>query len=239
MSDWKTLKQKFLSRKQNLDTNTTDQAVQSTITTMNDFISNYTNSAGISQNPTSNSDYTSANELFKKIQSYEKEYVQLNKEVSEVIRGLSGSSDIDNKLQEVGTLQQSILKSKKELESLTQDVDTSLSRQYSIEHPRQELSWHQGFSAKMGFTKPLYQTSVACMIGLGILLLFLSTLMLRDFFSTSQGAIPAPSGSIDGMGSVFSVFTDSRFLSLLTGVSLSLIVIVVLSVKGYFGKNLR
>jgi hypothetical protein len=234
MSDWNIVKQNALTKKQQLDNDSTDQAIQRIVSEMNGFIKNYTDNAGISQNPTSNPDYVNANNLFKNIQVMEKSYIDLNSQLTRSIYTMAGSSDVENKLRSVGSIQQSIVKLEKELEDTDQDVDTSLTRQSTVEHPRQELSWYQGFGGRLGFRKPLHQTSIAFMIGFGLLLFFLSTLMLREFFIPADGFAPP---STDG--GIFAVFTDSRFISTISGVLIVMVVLLVLTYKGYVGKNLR
>jgi hypothetical protein len=206
---------------------------------MNLFISNYTSRAGVSADPTYDADYTNLHVVIKSLHNAEKAYIDLNKEVTQTLKHMSNTGDIQNQLREVGSIQQKIIQSKKELEEAASDADTSLTRQYAIERPREELSWYQGFSGKIGFTKPLRHTSVAFMIGLGLLLLFLSALMLKEFFSVSQGPIPSMQGATGGFGDIFSVFTDARFISILMGMAIALVVILVLTIRGYLGKNLR
>jgi len=234
MSDWNIVKQNALTKKQQLDNDSTDQAIQRIVSEMNGFIKNYTDNAGISQNPHSNPDYVNANNLFKSIQTMEKSYIDLNSQLTRSIYTMAGSSDVENKLRNVGSIQQSIVKLEKELEDTDQDVDTSLTRQSTVEHPREELSWYQGFGGKLGFIRPLHQTSIAFMIGFGLLLFFLSTLMLREFFIPAEGFAPP---STDG--GIFAVFTDSRFISTIAGVLMVMVVLLVLTFKGYVGKNLR
>ena len=236
MSDWKSARSNFLAVKEKYDIATSDEEVRKAMKIMNTSISNFINRGGVSSDPTKDTDYLLANKIFGSIQEYIKLYIQLNGNISKKINELTKSGDIQTQLREVGTLQQNILKSKKELEDVTTDVDTSLTRQYAIETPRQGISWYQGFSSKLGFVKPLHHTSVAFMIGLGVLLLFLSTLMLKEFFSASDGAIPQGES---GFGDIFSVFTDTRFISALMGVSIALVIVIVLTIKGYLGKNLR
>jgi hypothetical protein len=235
MSEWDTIKAQVIPLKQTLDERTTDGTLSTAITTMNGFIENYTKNAGMSQNPSSNADYNAANQIFNTIQLYEFLYIHINKILAQHIQSMTGSNDIRNKLRNIGVLQQSIVKLEKDLEDVTQDVDTSLTRQSVVEHPREELSWYQGFGGKLGFTKPIHQTSVAFMIGFGLLLLFLSTLILREFFIPAQGTVEA----VAGEGGIFSVFTDSRFISTVSGVLFVMIVLLVLTFKGYVGKNPR
>jgi len=234
MADWESIKREALAQKQRLDEQTTSKNIQTIVSTMNGFIKKYTDKAGISSDPSSNPDYSSANKMFKNIQDYEASYIDLNSHLIHAIRNMSGSSDVENKLKNVGSIQQSIIKLEKEVEDANQDVDTSLTRQSVVEHPREEISWYQGFGGKLGFTKPLHQTSVAFMIGFGLLLFFLSTLILREFFIPADGIAPP---STDG--GIFAVFTDSRFISTVSGVLLVMVVLLVLTFKGYVGKNLR
>ena len=87
------------------------------------------------------------------------------------------------------------------------------------------------FGTKVGFTKPLHKISVPILIGFGILLLFLSGLLLQEFF-----IVPSQVQTMDSE-SIFSFFTDSRFYSLLAGISFVSIVIGILAYTGRLGKN--
>ena len=68
-------------------------------------------------------------------------------------------------------------------------------------------------------------------------MIFFSGLILREFFSPTVGSY----GAMNGIGAegVFSLFTDSRAISVLAGVVFVIIVITILSLQGYLGTTLK
>ena len=237
MATWDQLKANLLEQKTQLDSNTTDTKINQKVTAMNDAIFRYVNKAGISQNPGSNADYTQANTLFNELTALEKNYITLNTNLSGAIRQMTSATDVQNKLETVGTLRNDIINLERELKDVKQDANTSLARQDSVDRPAQDVSFYQGFGASLGFTKPLHKLSIPILIGFGILLLFLSGLMLRDFFTPSIGSYNMVSGF--NTNGVFSLFTDSRALSVLTGVIFVFVVVGILSLRGVLGTTLK
>lgn len=235
MATWEQLKANLQSQKNELDTRTTDKLINQKVTNMNAAVSRYVNKAGISQNPDSDADYTTANTIFNELSTLEKNYAVLNTRLSAALRQVTNASDVQNKLQTVGTLRNDILNLEKELKHVKQDADTSLARQGTVTKPNQEVSMYQGISGTLGFVKPIRTISVPILLALGILLLFLSGLMLRDFFSPSSGLNTFGSEA----DSVFSLFTDSRFYSVMAGVVLVSTVLGILSYKGVLGHTLK
>ena len=234
MATWDQLKANLMEQKTQLDTRTTESTINQKVTAMNDAIFRYINRAGISQNPGSNPDYTAANTTFNELTALEGNYITLNTNLSAAIRQMTSASDVQNKLQTVGSLRNDIINLERELKDVKQDTNTSLARQDSVDKPAQDVSYYQGFGAKLGFTKPLNKLSIPILIGFGLLLLFLSGLMLRDFFTPSLGSYNMASGS-----DVFSLFTDSRGISVLAGVIFVVVVLGILSVRGYLGTTLK
>ncbi len=237
MATWDQLKTGLMSQKTELDTRTTDAIIDQKVTAMNNAISRFVSRAGISQNPASDADYNTANNIFNELSALEKNYITLNTNLSAAIRQMTSASDVQNKLQTVGTLRNDIINLERELKDVKQDANTSLARQDSVEKPAQSVSFYQGFGANLGFTKPLHKLSIPILIGFGILLLFFSGLILRDFFSPTVGSYGAMNDI--GVEGVFSLFTDSRAISVLSGVVFVIIVITILSVYGYLGSTLK
>jgi hypothetical protein len=237
MSTWDQLKANLLDQKTQLDTRTTDTEINKKVSAMNDAVFRYINKAGISQNPGSNADYTAANTTFNELTALEKNYITLNTNLSGAIRQMTSASDVQNKLQTVGTLRNDIINLERELKDIKQDANTSLARQDSVDKPAQDVSFYQGFGASLGFTKPLNKLSIPILISFGLLLLFLSGLMLRDFFTPSLGSYNMASG-INANG-VFSLFTDSRAISVLAGIVVVVVVVSILSLRGYLGTTLK
>jgi len=240
MSDWNSVKAMYRSSRQMLDNAITDDKITNMVNTMNQNISNYTNRAGISQSSDSSTEdpsYRSANNEFQSIQNYQNTYVTINSYLSKKLKGFSGSADIEGKLKVVGQLQEDVKKLNKELENAKQDSDTSKTRQNTIETSHTKVSWYQGFGANLGFVKPLHQVSIPFLLGFGVLFLFLSALILREFFVPDMSS--STNGTVDGGSSIFGIFTDSRFLAVTGGMTFVIAVLFVLSLSGYLGKNAR
>jgi len=227
---WATDKQVFNARKEALDRFDTN-AIRNLGQIINTHIKRYVNTAGISENPTQNQNYIEANRNFELLVSKQKQYTTLNQDLSNKIIELSGGGDINSTLQALGKNRMNIIKLEKEIKSLKQDEETSRARQASLEKPRKNVSWYQGFASKIGFTRPLHEISVPILIGFGILLLFLSGLLLKDFFNGTENT-----QIIESEG-LFTLFTDSRFYSVLGGTTLVSIVLGILAYTGRLGKT--
>jgi Na+-translocating ferredoxin:NAD+ oxidoreductase RnfC subunit len=209
-------------------------AIRSLGQEINSNIAQYVNTAGISSNPNGNQYYTQANTKFETLVDKQREYLSIINSLIQTIKELSTSSSINEKLQTAGSLRNDIVNLKNELKQAKQDADTSRTREESVKDTKTDVSWYQGFGAKVGFTKPLHEISIPILIGFSVLSLFLSGLILRDFFT------PSVNSFTDGIVSenMFSLFTDSRFYSVLAGVVIVLIVTGILTYYGYLGKNI-
>lgn len=230
--NWQTQKNSLNAQKEILDSRTSETAIRSIANAINSNIKQYVNTAGISTNPNENQYYSQANAQFGTILAYEKQYQYLTNDLTAKVKQLSGAADITSRLQQLGSIRNDIVKLEKELEAVKQDANTSRTREETVKNPRIDLSWYQGFGAKVGFTKPLHQISVPILMGFGILLLFLTGLLLKDFFNSPTTDYVAPSESL------FSLFTDSRFYAVLAGITLVSIVLAILAYNGYLGKTI-
>ena len=157
--------------------------------------------------------------------------MKLNKSLSEKVRELSDNSDVRNKLQYIGKLNNDINILEKELQITKKEADTSTARQYGIQKTDEKVSYYQGFSAMIGFVKPLHPFSVPFLIAFGLIFLFFSALLLREM-STSTSV------NVSSTNELFSLFTDTRLYAVMGGLGLIFIVILVLAVYGKLGKNL-
>ena len=209
-------------------------AIRSLGQQINSDISKYVNTAGISSNPSDNIYYTQVNQKFGLLVNKQKEFLYVLNTLIQKIKELTTSSNINEKLQRSGSLRNDIVNLQKELKLVKQDADTSRTREESVKYSESDLSWYQGFGAMVGFTKPLHQISIPILIAFSVLLLFLSGLIMRDFFTPSMNSFS------DGIASegLFSLFTDSRFYSVLAGVLIVLIVTGILTYYGYLGKDI-
>jgi hypothetical protein len=71
-------------------------------------------------------------------------------------------------------------------------------------------------------------------MGFGILFLFLTGLILKDFFAPSAGNYT----NVVDSGSIFAVFSDARFYSVLAGVAFVSVLLGVLAATGKLGNRI-
>jgi len=233
---WETDKQRLLEQFNRLNEQTSESAIRSAASQINAAINSYTQTAGINPGSGENVYYKQANNTFSSIIEKEQQYSGLIRDLTQKINQFAQNANITEQLREVGQVSSDIATLEKELQNAKQDADTSRARQVQVEKPRENLSWYQGFGGQIGFTKPLHLTSVPILIGFGVFLLFLSGLLLREFFSP---AIPSLIPNTYTAGSVFEFFTDSRFYAVLGGLFFVCVVLGILAWKGYFGYQLK
>jgi len=232
---WDSVKKTYTQQKDAIFKRTSDKNIQDLVGNMNAAIQRFTNSAGISTNPASDPNYTQAQMSFTRLASDEKEHVKLNRNLSNAIKNMTSSGDLEAKLKQVGTLRDETANLEKEYNHVKQDLETSKARQHDIETPRKDISYYQGFSGRLGFTKPLQLYSIPFLVGFGLLCLFFSGLMMKEFFAPVSGGVwDVGMGATEGMGSFF---TDSRFYAVLGGISFVGAVLSILAYSGAMGKS--
>jgi hypothetical protein len=233
MPSWEKQKESYLQIKANLDGEYSDTKVETAVTQMNSAISRYIKRGGIKQSSGSEDvDYKEATDKFKWLQDGQKTYIRSVKELSQVVAGVTDDADIQMKLRQIGQLKDDIVNLEKTLQNTKQDVNTSQSRQESVEKAREQVSPYQGFSRYIGFTKPIRTTSVPFLIGFGLLLLFFSGLLMKEFFGVGEAV-----NSMNMGESSLAFLQDSRFYSALSGVVFVSVVLGVLAYSGYLGKT--
>ena len=232
---WSALKENANQRKVALDSATTDSAIDTLASQINRSINNYASTGGISSDPKRNQAYIDTNASFGQLVDLNKQYEQLNRDLTNAVKNLSNNSNIGNKLKTIGSLRNDIANLEKTLKDVSNDVDVSKKRKESLENPELNVSWYQGFSSKVGFIKPLHSISVPILIGFGIFLLIMSGLMLKEIIQ-----FPGQSDNqIYDSGSLFSLFSDSRLYTFIGAFSFVIVVLGILSYKGYFGKTMN
>jgi tetrahydromethanopterin S-methyltransferase subunit B len=237
MDSWDSFKNDAMTEKATLDAQYSSQNVKNKITQMNQALESYTSRAGISPSPDSNPEYTRAQDLFKEVTSGLNEYATLNKKVSDKVKAITSDENVAAKLQQVGQLRNSIATLEKELKDAKQDLDVSATRQHNVQHPRQEVSFYQGISSNLGFTRPIKTTSVAFLLGFGLFILFLTGLLLKDFFMPSAGEVVNIPAYTDG--GIMTFFTDTRFYGVVAGAILVFTLSIILAVSGKLGKTVK
>jgi hypothetical protein len=164
-------------------------------------------------------------------------YSELNKCLSQYINGIVNDSSVDNKILEVGKLDDSIKTLQNNLETAKHDLEVSRTRQKNIQESEKETTLYQGFSGKIGFIRPLKKSSVPILIALGITMVLFTALLLKEFFAPTAGFANSLSGyNTSGVGSLF---TNERFYSASAGFISTVIVVGILAYYGYLGTSIQ
>jgi hypothetical protein len=234
MATWAERKLQYQALVNQLNVQSTNAEIQRLVNTLNVNLTQYSR-GGPGQNPGGQAQLTQAQQSFSMLQDLEQAYVDLNKRISTDINQTVTSSDVDAKQRMIGELQQEIATLQTEVEEYKKDADTSKTRQTSVETTRQTPSYYQGFSGRIGFTRPLKQMSIPILLGFGIMILFMSGLMLREFFISPDASFTT--GLPDE--SVVSLLTSSRFYAFLAGITFVGVVMGILAYTGRLGTNLN
>jgi hypothetical protein len=260
---WPQAERSFTQRKTLLDQQWTDRKIDETVESMNRNIAATVRTAGVGLQSSNN--YTQSRNLFNSLIQGQTLYAQLNSDMTKMINNMTSAGDVRNKLTQVGRLREGNNRLEEELKQVKREADTSKTRQDTVEHPRQQVSWYEGFGATIGFTKPLKVSSIPFLLAFGLMLLFMSALLLREFFSPTAGAVNTLnmdgtgifssvkgafsniqdsvgglfSGFGESNGSLFALFSNTRFYSLMSGIALVGVFVLVLALFGVFGKTLR
>jgi len=234
MPTWDDIKQSLNERKQRLDESSSDNQIEGIKMAINASIKRFADNAGISTDATKNQAQIDANSNFNNIIQKEIQYKSLINDLTQSLKGFSDDADIRTRLQTIGQLGNDIRKLEQELNNVKQDASTSMARKESMERPDTKVSWYQGFSSAVGFSKPLHEISITILIGFGLLLLILSGLMTKEIFSPSHEASYTGSANSEG---IYAALQDSRMYSVLGSITLVIVVLGILSYHGYLGKS--
>lgn len=225
--DWENTKRQFQQRKEQLDAQTTNSVVETLMSQMNQSVKAFVNTAGANgTNP-----YNQANGALQQLINRQKDYARMNKDLGRAVAMLTDNGDIRSRLQQIGQLKQDIQNLEKDAEQAKQDASTSRSRQGSVERTRQDVSYYQGLSGGLGILKPLKATTVPILIGAGILCLFLSILMLKEFTKGDTETAAEVSGLLGGL-------SGPRFLAFGGGFVFTLLFVGAIAYFGYLGSKL-
>jgi hypothetical protein len=232
MPTWDDIKLSLNERKQRVDSSTTDNQIEGIKMAINASIKRFADNAGISTESTKNQAQVDANTNFNNLIQKEIEYKSLINDLTRSLKGFSDDGDVKSRLQQIGALGNDIRKLELELKNVKQDASTSTTRKNVLEYPDTKVSWYQGFATRVGFSKPLHSISITILIGFGILLLILSGLMMKEVFGVGQDV-----SYIENSEGVYTILQDSRMYSVLGAITLVIVVLGILSYRGYLGKS--
>lgn len=135
-------------------------------------------------------------------------------------------------VQQVGAVGQGILADQKTLKQLKEDLDIARTRHEALMSGEKKVSDYQGVSGRLGFYKPLRESSVPVLISVGLFLIFAA---VYAFSIMTRGPQALNSTAIAGAG----FFADFDKRSFLYGVGVVGIVVGALSYFGVYGKSLQ
>jgi hypothetical protein len=183
----------YYDRKNSIDYDISTN-LQSYITLFNTNLGDYVKSAGFNNIVSSGStqtnvqtpSYLGATSNWSKIQTLLSNCQQLTKDMSQSLATYNGANSSEtNNVNTIDFIKTDIETAEKRLKESQIDLDISTSRQDSITTSTRDQSYVQGLSGKLGFLKPIKPTSVALLIGIGFFILFVTGLILKDFFMLS------------------------------------------------------
>ncbi len=185
---------------------------------------NYVQRGGISLTDGSDPAYNRVQTKIKTVIQKLKAYEDLNTELSEYIKNFINASNPN----EITQLQTSLIALQKQIKDAKTDYENAKSRQENIDNPRQHVSNYQGLAGKLGFSKPFHKVSIAIFLALGILLIFLSFMLVREVLNKPDMSINFNVANNVGASSIF----QNSLLSLVGIVFL----FVLLGLFAYSGK---
>ena len=133
---------------------------------------------------------------------------------------------------QIGTLQQDILRKQKKLKDESEHLDIARTRHEALMSGEKKVSDYQGVSGRLGFYKPLRESSVPVLISVGLFLIFAA---VYAFSIMTRGPQALNSSAVAGAG----FFADFDKRSFLYGVGVVGIVVGALSYFGVYGKSLQ
>jgi hypothetical protein len=135
-------------------------------------------------------------------------------------------------VQQVGAAGQGILADQKTLKQLKEDLDIARTRHEALMSGEKKVSDYQGVSGRLGFYKPLRESSVPVLISVGLFLIFAA---VYAFSIMTRGPQALNTSAVAGAG----FFADFDKQSFLYGVGVVGIVVGTLAYFGVYGKRLQ
>ncbi len=237
-SQWQTQKQDFQNRMNQLTSTVTDAWIDQKIAAMNAAMKNFLNRGGVSNaNNGADNDYATIQATHNELLTKLTEMQNLSKEISTKVSGSLDATNLKSKYATMSEKKDSLQQLRKEVEHEKNIAEASESRQKNLEKPRSEVSFYQGFTRSVFYPKPLRVTSLPFLIGGGLILIFLSFLLLREFFQPTSVNTPENSyGMMNSVAAAGSFFQGPYFLRFMAGFLFATMFVVALAWFGVFGK---
>jgi hypothetical protein len=138
-------------------------------------------------------------------------------------------------LTSIGELQTEIADLKKKSVEKQEDVETAESRHNSIVKSEKIVSDYQGISARLGIMRPIHETSVSLLIGLGIFLTLASVYFGYSMLSPTSVMNIGAAGAAGASATGFIANFDKK--AFLMGVGFVALLVGILSYLGVYGRS--
>lgn len=220
MSSWADLKQTYQQRYEKI-TDYMQNQLPKDIQTLSDATAKYIAKGGISQDPTQDADYNTAQQTATTIQKNRQDFQQLNSDISKSIQQLSSSNDMGKLLLENGVLQQINQALDKEKGLIEVDVKSAELRDELLRSQESNVTKHQLFL----LGRPLRPSSIPYLWALSVL--FIGTSLI--IFQQMAPPITPLFANAGAEGSFAMYLADPRIWGTLSGALA--IVVIFLSLK--------
>jgi hypothetical protein len=234
MATWSERKQSYQALANQLNSQSTNAAIQGLVNTLNTNLTQYSR-GGPNQNPGGQQQLAATQQAFTTLQQLEQAYIDLNRRISTDINQTMNSSDVEGKQRMIGEIQQEVATLQKEVEDYKKDSETAKTRQESVETTRQTPSYYQGFGGRIGFTRPLKKLTIPILMGFGLMTLCIAGLLLREFFVSPDTYL----NTAGVTGSIGDTLSSSRFYAVAAGITFVSVVLGILAYTGRLGTNLN
>lgn len=224
MTSWIEKRAEFQKRFDELS----QENVQALITELNKAVGSYISKGGLSQDPTSNSDYNTVINLTQRAENIKERYSSLNDDILLYLRNNAKDTDMSGLLTENGELQKQINRLEKIQEEIKIDVESSITRDKLLRSRDTDVTRHQLFildrPIRKGLIPYLWIISVL-FIGIGLVILKMSMPSLETDVS----------GGSSILYMVMEFVTNKIVLGSLLISALIVILFLSLKVAGVFG----
>lgn len=222
--EWITKKEEFTKDFDDLNLNT-DSNLKEQITELNKAIKQYIDTAGLSQTPENNPNYSTIQDKLNNINQIKQRYTKLNDDIKQYLSNQTKKSDWGTQLTENGTIQTEINKLEKIQKEMKVDVESAVARDELLRTRNTNVSRHDLFL----FNHPIRRSFVPYLWALSILFIGIALLIFKSTFP-SIGLQNSESSPFMAILLMITEFFSNRFvlISLITSV---IIVILVLSLK--------
>ena len=218
---------------------------------INSFLGNvksYIKQGGI--NPTTSDaasgEYNTAKRSFEYIMKYIECYELLARRLSELLNSSLSSQSSATNSNNIASLQTTVTNLTNDIKSQQIDLDIAQSRQQSVTNLDGNVSYYQGFAAKLGFVRPFKRFTIPILLTFGILFLFLSAIVLREYFQADaiieavnelKLTLLSSESSFATSSDGESIFSSIKPRGLAIGASLAIVIIAGLTMYGILGKS--